>query len=175
MSPPHQPKSEAHQAINVAEDLRRQSAQHGDCCRQGSIPWHRATHSTGVSVAWSPWEDVQNGCAARCGGGGLHKSTKPDTKSELQHDATMQSPAPQIQFGYLPEACGAEPSAAAAATGSASVESTTSLASASAGTCGGVPPKFASNAQKAALDRQASLASARTARRGHERRAAPRS
>ena len=49
-----------------------------------------------------------------------------------------------------------EPSAAAAGTGFASVESMASLASASAGTCGGVLPQFTGNAQKQALGLKAS-------------------
>jgi hypothetical protein len=41
--------------------------------------------------ASSPLDGVQNGCAARCGGG-LHKSAKYLWQSAKQHAATVQSP-----------------------------------------------------------------------------------
>ena len=52
----------------------------------------------------------------------------------------------------------ADTSAATAATGSASVESTTSLAWASAGTCG-VPPQYSRQCSKASLGHKASITS----------------
>ena len=122
-------------------------------------------------------EDVQNGCAARCSGD-LHKSAKHHMAKRIAARRHCAKPSTSDSLPKSPEACRAEPSAAAAATGSASVESTTSIAWASAGTCGGVPPQVSRRCTKASLGPQginASLASGHTASRGHERRAAPRS
>ena len=92
-------------------------------------------------------EDVQNGCAARCSGD-LHKSAKHHMAKGIAASRHCPKSGTSDSLPTSPEACGAKPSAAAAATGSAGVESTTSLASASAGTYGGVPPQLAGDAQK---------------------------
>ena len=90
-------------------------------------------------------EDVQNNCTARCGGD-LHKSAKYHMAKRIAARRHYAKSGTSDSLPTSPEACGAEPSAAATATGSASVESTISLARASAGTCGGVPPQVTSNA-----------------------------
>ena len=100
-------------------------------------------------------EDVQNGCAARCSGD-LHKSAKHHMAKGIAASRHCPKSGTSDSLPTSPEACGAKPSAAAAATGSAGVESTTSLASASAGTCGGVPPQLAGDAQKQAFGLKAS-------------------
>ena len=85
--------------------------------------------------------------------------TSPQKYHEGKRKAACRlyaKPSTSDSLPKSPEACGAEPSALAVATGAASVESTTSLAGASAGTCGGVPPQVTGNAQKQALGRKAS-------------------
>ena len=105
--------------------------------------------------ASSPLEDVQNGCAARCSGD-LHKSEKYHVAKLIAARRHCAKSGTSDSLPKSSESFGAEPSAAAVGTGSASVESTTSLARASAGTCGGVPAQVTGNAQKQALGRKAS-------------------
>ena len=105
-------------------------------------------------VSW-PLEDVQNGCAARCGGD-LHKSAKHHMVKRIAARRHCAKSGTSDSLPKSPEACRAEPSAAAAVMGSAGVDSTTSLARASAGTCGGVPAQLAGDAQKQALGLKAS-------------------
>ena len=84
------------------------------------------------------------------------------------HLVTVQTSGTSESLWARRASCKAEPSAAAAGTGSATrVEPTTSLEWASTGTCGGVPPPLAGDAQRQAVDRKASLASPHTERRGH--------
>jgi hypothetical protein len=159
--------------IHVNEDLRCRSAEHAINrdrfrCIEPGIRGE-------LQCASSPLEDVQNGCAARCGGN-LHKCAKHHMTKRIAARRHCLKSGTSDSLPKSPEACGAEPRPAAAATGSASVESTTSLTRASAGTCGGVPPQLAGDAHKQALGLKASrhsLASGHTASRGHERRAAP--
>ena len=100
-------------------------------------------------------EDVQNGCAARCSGD-LHKSEKYHVAKLIAARRHCAKSGTSDSLPKSSESFGAEPSAAAVGTGSASVESTTSLARASMGTCGGVPSQLTGNAQKQALGRRAS-------------------